>query len=37
MDLESLLGYILLPLLILATAITLLLIQRARRKRDSGQ
>lgn len=37
MDTESLLGYILLPLLILATAITLLFIQRARRKQDKGQ
>ena len=37
MDLQSLLGYILLPLLILATAITLLFLQRGRRKQDKGQ
>jgi hypothetical protein len=37
MDTQSLLVFILLPLLVLATAITFLLIQRARRKRDMGQ
>ena len=36
MDTQSLLVFILLPLLVLATAITLLLIQRARRKWDAG-
>ena len=37
MDTQSLLVFILLPLLVLTTAITFLLIQRARRKRDLGQ
>jgi hypothetical protein len=37
MDTQSLLVFILLPLLVLATAITFLLLQRARRKRDQGQ
>ena len=36
MDTQSLLAFILLPLLVLATVITFLLIQRARRKRDLG-
>jgi hypothetical protein len=37
MDMQSLLVFILLPLLVLATAITFLLIQRGRRKQDRGQ
>jgi len=37
MDTQSLLVFIVLPLLVLATAVTFLLIQRARRKRDLGQ
>jgi hypothetical protein len=37
MDTRSLLVFILLPLLVLAMVITLLLIQRARRMRDTGQ
>lgn len=37
MDTESLLGNILVPLLLLAIAITLLLIQRARKKQNKGQ
>jgi hypothetical protein len=37
MDMESLLVFILLPLLVIATAVTFLLIQRARRKRDLGE
>jgi hypothetical protein len=37
MDTQSLLVFIVLPLLVLATTITFLLIQRARRKRDLGQ
>jgi preprotein translocase subunit YajC len=37
MDTRSLLVFILLPLLVLAMVITFLLIQRARRKRDTGQ
>ena len=36
MDPQSLLVFILLPLVVLTTAITLLLIQRARRKQDKG-
>jgi preprotein translocase subunit YajC len=36
-DSNSLLVFILLPLLVLATVITFLLIQRARRKRDTRQ
>jgi preprotein translocase subunit YajC len=36
-DSNSLLVFILLPLLVLATVITFLLVQRARKKRDAGQ
>ena len=36
-DSNSLLVFILLPLLVLATVITFLLVQRARRKGDTGQ
>ena len=36
-DPQSLLVFILLPLVVLATAITFILIQRARRKQDKGQ
>lgn len=36
-DSNSLLVFILLPLLVLAAVITFLLLQRARRKRDAGQ
>jgi preprotein translocase subunit YajC len=37
MDTRSLLVFILLPLLVLIFVIAFLLIQRARRKRDTGQ
>ena len=37
MDMQSFLVFILLPLLVIATAVTFLLLQRARRKRDIGQ
>jgi preprotein translocase subunit YajC len=37
MDMQSVLVLILLPLMVLATAITFLLMQRARRKKDQAQ
>jgi hypothetical protein len=37
MDTQSLLAFVLLPLVVLATATTFLLLQRARRKKDQAQ